>query len=151
MYKKILIVDKEPDMLQLLSRLIRENTPYEPVTTNNPFEAYELVKKGDIALVIAEMKMPVIDGIKLLEEIRHINPDIPVIITATYGTVEHAIEAMNKGAFDFITKPFRKEQILFSIDNALKLAKLTKDNKTLREWFKTADRKNFPADILLAT
>ncbi len=151
MSEKLLIVDKEPDMLQLLSMLIRENTPYEPVTTNNPLEALELIKKGGFALVIAEMKMPVLDGIQLLEEVKRIEPDMPVIITATYGTVESALEAMRKGAFDYITKPFRKEQILFSIDKALKFVKLNKENKTLREWFKMADKKNFPDNILFAT
>ena len=151
MREKLLIVNNEPDMLLLLSRLIRENTPYEPVMTNNPLEAVKLVKKGGFALVIAEMKIPVLDGVQLLDEIKNINPDIPVIITATYGTLESALEAMRKGAFDYITKPFRKEQMLFSIDKALKLAKLTKENKTLMECFKLADRKKCPADILLAT
>ena len=151
MREKLLIVNNEPDMLLLLSRLIRENTPYEPVMTNNPLEAVELVKKGGFALVIAEMKIPVLDGVQLLDEIKNINPDVPVIITATYGTLESALEAMRKGAFDYITKPFRKEQMLFSIDKALKLAKLTKENKTLMECFKLADRKKCPADILFAT
>ena len=145
MSEKILIVDNKPEMLMLFDMLIREYTPYEPVTTNNPFEAYELIKKGGFSLVIAEMKMPVIDGIKLLEEIRHINPDIPVIITATYGTVGHAIEAMNKGAFDFITKPFRKEQILFAINKALKLAMLKKENRILTERLKTWEAEKLEA------
>ncbi len=151
MSEKLLIVDKEPDMLQLLSMLIRENTPYEPVTTNNPLEALELIKKGGFALVIAEMKMPVLDGIQLLEEIKRIEPDMPVIITDAYGTAESALEAMGKGAFDYITKPFRKEQILFSIDKALKFTKLNKENKMLREWLKIVGRKNFPDNSLFVT
>lgn len=150
MSEKILIVDNEPDMLLLLSMLIRENTSYETMTTNNPLEALELIKKGGFSLVITEMKMPVLDGILLLDAIKRIEQDMPVIIMAKYGTVESALEAMRKGAFDFITKPFRKEQILFSIDNALKLTKLNKENKTLREWLKMADKKNLPHNILFA-
>ena len=150
MSEKILIVDNEPDMLLLLSMLIRENTSYETMTTNNPLEALELIKKGGFSLVITEMKMPVLDGILLLDAIKRIEQDMPVIIMAKYGTVESALEAMRKGAFDFITKPFRKEQILFSIDKALKLTKLNKENKTLREWLKMADKKNLPHNILFA-
>lgn len=150
MSEKILIVDNEPDMLLLLSMLIRENTSYETMTTNNPLEALELIKKGGFSLVITEMKMPVLDGILLLDAIKRIDSNMPVIIMAKYGAVESALEAMRKGAFDFITKPFRKEQILFSIDKALKLTKLNKENKTLREWFKMADKKNLPHNILFA-
>ena len=150
MAEKILIVDNEPDMLLLLSMLIRENTSCETMTTNNPLEALELIKKGGFSLVITEMKMPVLDGIQLLDVIKRIDSNMPVIIMAKYGTVESALEAMRKGAFDFITKPFRKEQILFSIDKALKLTKLNKENKTLREWLKMADKKNLPHNILFA-
>lgn len=150
MSEKILIIDNEPDMLLLLSMLIRENTSYETMTTNNPLEALELIKKGGFSLVITEMKMPVLDGILLLDAIKRIEQDMPVIIMAKYGTVESALEAMRKGAFDFITKPFRKEQILFSIDKALKLTKLNKENNTLREWLKMADKKNIPHNILFA-
>ncbi len=150
MSEKILIIDNEPDMLLLLSMLIRENTSYETMTTNNPLEALELIKKGGFSLVITEMKMPVLDGILLLDAIKRIEQDMPVIIMAKYGTVESALEAMRKGAFDFITKPFRKEQILFSIDKALKLTKLNKENNTLREWLKMADKNNLPHNILFA-
>ncbi|MBI4697462.1 MAG: response regulator, partial [Nitrospirae bacterium] len=149
MKERLLIVDNEPEMLELMSILIRENTPYEPLATNNPMEALEIVRKGSISLVIAEMKLPVMDGIQLLEKIREIDSNIPVIITAAYGTVEHGLETMNKGGFDYITKPFRKEQMLFSIEKALNMTKLKSENIQLREWFKTADRKNLPVDILL--
>ncbi len=136
MYKKLLIVDDEPDMLTLLSMLIREKTPYEPVATNNPLEALELVKQGGINLVIAELKMPALDGIELLEAVKRVNEDIPVVIMAAYGTVEAALEAMSKGAFDFITKPFRAEQMLYTIERALKWKALRKENRTLKEQLK---------------
>ncbi|MBI4697597.1 MAG: response regulator [Nitrospirae bacterium] len=151
MKERLLIVDNEPEMLELMSILIRGNTPYEPLVTNNPLEALDIVRKDCISLVIAEMKLPVIDGIQLLEKIREIDSNIPVIITAAYGTAEHGLETMKKGGFDYITKPFRKEQLLFSIEKALNMTKLKSENIQLREWFKTADRKNLPVDILLAT
>lgn len=137
MLEKILIVDNEPDMLKLLSMLIREKTTYEPVTTNNPLEAIELFKQDGFSLVITEMKMPVLDGMKLLEALKHVDAEMPVIIMTAYGTLESALEAMSKGAFDFITKPFRKEQILFSIENALELARLKRENEILKEQLTT--------------
>lgn len=133
MAERILIVDDEPDMLKLLSMIIREKTPYEPVTTNNPLEALEMARQGRFDLVIADLKMPGLDGMELLEAIKRADEDIPVIIITAYGTVESAIETMRKGGFDFITKPFRKEQILYTIDKALKWVKLQEENKTLKE------------------
>ncbi len=137
MPEKLLVVDDEPDMLKLLSMIIKEKTPYEAVTTNNPLEAVELAKQGGFDLVIADLKMPGLDGMELLDAVKRIDGDIPVIIITAYGTVESAAESMHKGGFDFITKPFRKEQILYTIDKALKWAKLQKENKMLKEQLKS--------------
>jgi DNA-binding NtrC family response regulator len=135
MAEKILIVDDEPDMLRLLSMIIKEKTPYEVTTTNNPLEALELAKKG-FDLLIADLKMPGLNGIELLESVKRFDEDIPTVIITAYGTVEAAVETMQKGAFDFLTKPFRKEQILFTIERALKWVRLQRENKMLREQLK---------------
>jgi DNA-binding NtrC family response regulator len=137
MPEKLLIVDDEPDMLKLLSMIIKEKTPYEVVTTNNPLEALDFAKKGGFDLVISDLKMPGLDGIELIEAVKKIDEDIPIIIITAYGTVESASESMNKGGFDFITKPFRKEQILFTIDKAIKWLKLQRENKMLKEQLKS--------------
>ena len=133
MAEKLLILDDEPDMLKLLQMIISEKTPYETVTTNNPHEALELAEKGGFAMVITDLKMPGLDGIEVLEAIRRMDEDIPVIFITAYGSVESAIETMQKGAFDFITKPFKKEQILFTIEKAMKFVALQKENRMLRE------------------
>lgn len=133
MSEKLLIVDKDPDMAMLLSMLIKEITPYKTEATNNPLEALELVKQNGFALIITEMKMPVLDGIELLDAVKRIDEDIPVIIISENGGVEYALEAMNKGAFDYIAKPFRKEQMLYAIDNALKLRRFKRENRILRK------------------
>ncbi|MDP2755462.1 MAG: response regulator [Nitrospirota bacterium] len=137
MPEKLLIVDDEPDMLKLLSMIIREKTPYEVTTTNNPLEALDFVKKGGFDIVIADLKMPGLDGIELLDAVKRVDQDIPVIIITAYGTVESAAETIEKGGFDFITKPFRKEQILMTIDKALKWLKLQKENKMLKDQLKS--------------
>lgn len=131
MAEKILIVDDEPDMLKLLKMILTEKTPYEVVTTNNPFEAIEIAKQGNLDVVIADLKMPGLDGISLLKAVKN-TEDIPVIIITAFGTIESAEEAMHHGAFDFITKPFKKEQILFTLDKALKWLKLQRENRELR-------------------
>jgi len=133
MQARILIVDDEPDMLELLKVIIMERTVHEPVTTNNPVEALELARKGGVDLIIADLKMPELDGAELLEAVRGVDGDVPFIIITAYGTVESALETMRKGVFDFITKPFRKEQILHAIEKALQWSALQKENRMLRE------------------
>ena len=133
MAEKILIVDDEPDMLKLLSMILREKTSYDITSTNNPLEAVDLAKNGKFDLVISDLKMPGLDGLELIDAIKKIDEDIPIIIMTAYGTIESATEAIQKGGFDFITKPFRKEQILFTIDKALKWLKVQRENKMLKE------------------
>jgi DNA-binding NtrC family response regulator len=139
MAEKILIVDDEPDMLKLLSMMLRDKTGYQISTTNNPLEAVELAKQGGYALVITDLKMPGLDGIELLDAIKKEDPDIPVIFITAYATVESATEAIQKGGFDFISKPFRKEQILFTIDRAMKWIKMQQENKMLKEQLKKSE------------
>lgn len=133
MPEKLLVVDDEPDMLKLLSMIIKEKTPYEIITTNNPVEALDLAQRGGFDIVITDLKMPGLDGIELLNAVRNFDKDIPIIIITAYATAESAAEAMEKNAFDFITKPFRKEQILFTIEKALKWLRTQRENKMLRE------------------
>jgi DNA-binding NtrC family response regulator len=139
MAEKILIVDDEPDMLKLLSMMLRDKTGYQIATTNNPLEAVELAKQGGYALVITDLKMPGLDGIELLDAIKKEDPDIPVIFITAYATVESATEAIQKGGFDFISKPFRKEQLLFTIDRAMKWIKMQQENKMLKEQLKKSE------------
>ncbi len=123
MNEKILIVDDDLCMLNLLGLLIQQRTSYQFVSTNNPLEALELIRQ-DVDVVIADLKMPYLDGLELLKAVKRAHKDVPVIIMAPYSTVETAAEVMREGAFDFIVKPFKREQILFSIENALKWRKL---------------------------
>lgn len=137
MPEKILIVDDEPDMLKLLTMILKEKTPYEITVTNNPVEAVELVRTVEFDVVITDLKMPGLDGLQLLEEVKKKDEDIPVIIITAYGTIDAATEALKIGAFDFITKPFKKEQILFTIEKALKWQKVQRENKMLKEKLKS--------------
>ena len=77
--------------------------------------------------------MPGVGGMEILKTIRDYDSDVPVIIITAFGTIESATEAMSKDAFDFITKPFKKEQILFTIEKALKWLRTVRENRFLRE------------------
>ncbi len=130
---KILAVDDEPDMLKLLSMIIKEKSPHMITTTNNPLEALEIVKQGSIDLVIADLKMPGLDGSELLDAVKKVDKDIPVVIMTAFATEEAAAETLQKGGFDFIIKPFRKEQILTTIERAIVWSKMQRENRELKE------------------
>ena len=83
--------------------------------------------------------MPGLDGIELLDTIKRLDENIPVIVITAYGTIESAIEIMGKGGFDLITKPFKKEQIIYTINRAFKWAQLQKENKMLKERLKNIE------------
>lgn len=116
----IVIVDDEPDLLDLLKLILTEKTDYTVLTTTDPREALEWCRNHKADVFISDLRMPELEGIELLKIIKEIDPAIPFIIMTAYGTIESAVEAMRQGAFDYITKPFRKEQILMTIAKALK-------------------------------
>ncbi len=129
----ILAVDDELDMLTLLKMMVEGYTDHQVTITNNPMEASELLHKEQFDLVITDLKMPGMDGMELLEAAQKRDEDVLVLVITAYGSLESAEEAMSKGAFDFITKPFRKEQILLAIDKAMRWREMVRQNKELRK------------------
>ena len=128
-----MIVDDEKDMLSLLQRIISEETEHKLVTADNPFKALELFKNHPFDLVITDLKMPKMDGIRILEEVKKSRPKVSVIILTAYATIETAVEAIQKGAYDYITKPFRRERILLTIDKVMKWQEMVRENLALRK------------------
>lgn len=133
MAEKILIVDDEPDMVKLLEVIITEKTEYQVITSSNPLEASEMIATGDFDLVLTDLRMPDKDGMELIEEAHQKGLDMPFVVITAYGTIESAIEAMKKGAFDYITKPFRKEHIVLTIQRVMKYRELQKENLKLQK------------------
>lgn len=133
MSEKILVIDDEIDMLALLRMIIEDNTAYVVETTNNPSEGLKLLIEQDFDLVISDLKMPGMDGLELFDELKEIKPDLPMIIITAYGSIETSKDAMKMGIADFITKPFRKDNILFTINRVLELARVRKENLALKE------------------
>jgi DNA-binding NtrC family response regulator len=116
---RLLVVDDEPNMLRLLKTILMDKTGYEVTTTNNPLEVSKLLQESHYDLVVTDLKMPLVDGIDLIGIVKNIDATLPIIVITAYGTIETAEEAIQKGAYDFITKPFRKETILITIKRAL--------------------------------
>jgi len=145
MTERILVVDDEKDMLVLLRRIITEKTEHEVTVEHDPFKAVKCMEEQPFNVVITDLKMPKMDGIALLDQARRIQPASAVIMMTAYATIETAVEATRKGAFDYITKPFRKERILLTIQRALDWQALRSENVALRE--SLARQKAFPSII----
>jgi DNA-binding NtrC family response regulator len=130
---RILVVDDEPNMLRLLKTILMDKTGYEVTTTNNPLEVSKLLQEGHYDLVVTDLKMPLVDGIDLIGIVKNIDAAMPIIVITAYGTIETAEEAIQKGAYDFITKPFRKETILITIKRALEWKRMQGELAALKK------------------
>ncbi len=128
----ILIVDDEKNYPLVLSAVLEEEG-YETLTANSGHEALEILKNSDVDLVLTDMKMPVMDGVQLLEQIKIRDPELPVIMMTAHGTVERAVEAMQKGAYNYILKPFDNERLNIYVRKALEMFRMVKDNRHLRQ------------------
>ena len=133
MAEKILIVDDELDMLELLEMIILDKTPYRVTTTNNPLEALQLLDENPYDLLITDLRMPAMGGIEVVREVRNKYPDMPAIVITAYGSSQSAEEAVQAGAYDYITKPFRKEHILISINRAMEWRKMKLELAALKK------------------
>jgi CheY-like chemotaxis protein len=130
---RILAVDDELDMLALLKMIIEGYSDHQVMVTNNPLEASELLEKETFDLILTDLKMPGMDGLEVLAKAKQQDAEALVMVITAYGSLESAEEAMAKGAFDYITKPFRKEQILLAIDKAMRWRDMVRQNKALKQ------------------
>ncbi|MGA2954191.1 MAG: sigma-54 dependent transcriptional regulator, partial [Thermodesulfobacteriota bacterium] len=131
MKPRILIVDDEVRMQRLFE--INLSPKYDVLTSGGGEEALEIVKTGDITLLITDLKMAGMSGMVLLQEVRRIYPDLPVIIMTAYGTVEGAVQAMKEGAVDYILKPIKMEEMELLIEKSLSISQLKDENRNLRQ------------------
>jgi DNA-binding NtrC family response regulator len=133
MEQRILAVDDEPHMLKLLERIVTEKTPYRITTTTNSLEVPKILETSQYDLIITDLKMPGLDGMDLLRKIRENNRPEEVIIITAFGSLETAIEALSRGVFDYLTKPFKKEQILFTMERAMRWQRLRKEVQRMQD------------------
>ena len=129
---RILVVDDEKNYLVVLSALL-EGEGYEVTTAPGAARAAALIEEEEPDLVITDMRMPNMSGLELIQKVRPNHPDLPMLVMTAFGTVENAVEAMKAGASDYITKPFKNQELVITVQRALTMRKLLTQNRLLRE------------------
>jgi two-component system, NtrC family, response regulator HydG len=128
----LLVADDDPGLRESLERtLTREG--YRVVLASDGRAALERVQAGGVDLIVTDLRMPGLTGLELLRAAKAIMPDVDVILLTAFGTVEEAVKAMKDGAYDFLTKPFRREQLIKLVDKALERRDLIEQNKALKK------------------
>lgn len=135
----VLIVDDDKFVLGFISELFKE-FGYKSVATDNPIDALKIFKRQEFGTVLTDIKMLGLSGIELLHKIRDIDPDIPVILMTAHAELDTAIEAVQKGAFDFVCKPFRAEHLMNCIKKSLRHYKALQAEKHYKSLLETAVR-----------
>ncbi len=132
---KVLIVDDEPNMLHMLSAVLKEDG-FECETANNAQEALEHVKNKQFDFILSDVRMPGIDGLKLLELLKERGVTSMVILMSAYGAVDLALTAMRKGAYDYISKPFKTDEVVLTFRKAAERERLRREVVKLRRKLK---------------
>jgi len=132
MAKKVLIVDDEDNMRHMLKVLLTEEG-YECDTACDGEDAISKLSETDFDFLLCDVRMPKLDGPSLLEKMHKSGINSTVIMMSAYGNIDTAIETMKKGAYDYIPKPFRTEEILLTLKKAEEREKLIRENVTLRQ------------------
>jgi len=128
----ILVIDDEESNRLALERIFtREGWPVRVAADGR--QGLEILREGDVGVVVSDLKMPGMGGLELLRAARQIAPEVQVILVTAYGTVESAVEAMKEGAYDFVTKPLRRTEVLASVRKALERRDLLRENLQLRQ------------------
>lgn len=132
MKARILVVDDEESIREFLEIMLKKEG-YDPTCVEDGLQAIEIFKKKSFDLVISDLQMPNMTGIELLRKIREQDPDMLFIMITAFGTTETAVEAMKLGAYDYITKPFKIDEVRINIANALRSRNLEFENRTLKK------------------
>jgi len=128
----ILVIDDEEIMREILEALLRREG-YEVRLASNGAEGLDLVRSGPIDAAVVDVMMPEMDGLTVLDEVRKIDEDIAVIMITAFASVDTAVAAMKRGAFDYITKPFKNDEVLAVLRNAVERRRLVTENRALRQ------------------
>lgn len=131
-YEKILVADDEQSMREFLDIMLRKEG-YKVTLASNGEEVLKLIEKDIFDLVLLDIRMPRIDGLSALKRIKSVSPDTIVIMITAYASADTAIRAMKEGAYDYIIKPFKIEEIKLIIKNALEKKNLQNENTLLKK------------------
>src|SRR5687768_8217502 len=128
----LLVADDDPGLRESLQRTLTR-AGHRVMLASDGRAALEQLRAGGVDLVLTDLKMPGLTGLELLRAGKEVAPDVDVILLTAFGTVEEAVSAMKDGAYDFLTKPFRREQLLKLVDKALERRALIEKNKALQQ------------------
>ncbi len=129
---KILIVDDESSLRDMLAILLQREG-YQVHQAKNGVDALERISEGSFDLVITDMRMPVMGGLELLKQLREQEHEVAVVMLTAFSSMEEAVEAMKLGAYDYITKPFKNDEIRVVVKNALERKALKEENRQLKQ------------------
>lgn len=139
---KILIADDDEIAREVISHILSKEG-YPVVTARDGLEAVRILRIDNIRLVITDLRMPGADGIEVLKNAVRMNPEVAVIILTAYATLDSTLEAMKEGAYDYLTKPFKVQEIIIHANRAYDRARLINENKELvryvRETYRDMD------------
>jgi DNA-binding NtrC family response regulator len=130
--REILVIEDNESLREVLKEALTTED-YSVTEAGSAEEGLEKFRDGDFDLVISDLKLPEADGLSVLEAVKKEKPDTDVIIITAYGTVDKAVDAMKKGASDFITKPFSIDQIRLQAAKVLRTKKIKEENSYLRQ------------------
>jgi len=131
---KILIIEDEAAIRRVLTKILsEENDTYQVEEAEDGVSGFEKIKNNDYDLVLCDIKMPKMDGVEVLEAVKKIKPEIPMVMISGHGDMETAINTMRLGAFDYISKPPDLNRLLNTVRNALDKKQLVVENKILKK------------------
>ncbi len=129
---QILLVEDDAENRAAMAKVL-EAAEYMVVETDNGQQALDLLNENDIDILVTDLRLPVMDGVELLKRAKAVQQDLEVIMITGHGTVEVAVEAIKEGAYDFITKPIKKAQLLRAVEKAAEKQYLSRENRELRQ------------------
>ncbi|MBI3393619.1 MAG: sigma-54-dependent Fis family transcriptional regulator [Nitrospirae bacterium] len=128
---RALVVDDDPHSREVLQEILERNQ-FEVVTADGGEAAIAAARESPFDILLTDLRMPNQDGIEVLEAIRDINPDIVGIVLTGFGTIETAVRAVKAGAFEYLTKPFKVDEVVLTVQRAIEFRQLQMENRSLK-------------------
>ncbi|NJC88919.1 MAG: sigma-54-dependent Fis family transcriptional regulator [Desulfuromonas sp.] len=129
---RLMLIDNEAGLCRMMEAVLRDQG-YLVKTYTNPVQAVADFTAGSFDLAVTDIKMPEMDGLEVLQHLRRRDPEIPVIMITAFATVEMSIQALRRGAYDMLTKPFEPDELIYRVKNALQHHALVEENRELKE------------------
>jgi two-component system response regulator HydG len=138
----VLVVDDDAEGRAAMLKVL-EGSGYKTLEADNGQQALDILLQDSIDVLVTDLRLPVMDGVELLKRAKAADQEIEVILITGHGTVEVAVEAIKEGAYDFITKPVKKAQLLHAVDKASERQYLSRENKELRSQLNQSGSRKF--------